>query len=70
MADWSFNSIADEYAVTPDYDNRWRTGGSLDEVIDESHLSPEWVLKGIEKFVGDRKSRLERLGADMAAVQK
>jgi len=39
----------------------WRTGGSLDEIIDEAHLSPRWVLRGIENFASDRKIRLERL---------
>ncbi len=68
MSDWIFNSLAEEYAVTPDFDNRWRTGGSLDEVIEEARLTPEWVMKGIEHFVADRTSRLERLKSDFEAV--
>ena len=58
MHDWLFNKVAEEYALSSDWDNRWRTGGNLDELIDEAHLSPRWVLAGIERFVKDRDTRL------------
>ena len=58
MYDWMFNDLAAEYALSSDWDDRWRTGGTLDELIDEAHLSPRWVLAGIERFVRDRESRL------------
>lgn len=61
MHDWLYSKISEEYAISADWDNRWRTGGTLDEVIEEAHLSPEWVLEGIEKFVRERAGRLERL---------
>ncbi|MFN8547511.1 MAG: transketolase [Candidatus Eisenbacteria bacterium] len=61
MADWMPHQIAAEYAMTSDFDDRWRTGGTLDEVIEEAHLSPEWLLKGIERFVREREARLARL---------
>ena len=54
MHDWIYNPRAEQYAISSDWDNRWRTGGTLDEVIDEAHLSPEWLIKGIEKFVSSR----------------
>ncbi|OGC02691.1 MAG: transketolase, partial [candidate division NC10 bacterium RIFCSPLOWO2_12_FULL_66_18] len=38
MHDWLFNKVAEEYAMSSDWDNRWRTGGTLDEVIEEAHL--------------------------------
>jgi len=63
LHDWLPHQVAAEYAMTSDFDNRWRTGGNLDEVIEEAHLSPEWLLKGIERFVRDRESRLGRLRA-------
>ena len=69
MQDWSFHGLADEYAMTSDWDDRWRTGGTLDEVIEEAHLSPDWLLKGIERFVKDRSKRLERLKADVEAAR-
>ncbi len=61
MHNWISNRIVSEYSVSPDWDDNWRTGGSLDEIIDEAHLSPRWVLKAIRKFASERNSRLERL---------
>ena len=61
MHDWIFNPLAEEYALSADWDDRWRTGGTLEEVIDEAHLSPQWLLDGIERFVRDRKVRLTSL---------
>ena len=68
MHDWLFNKVAEEYALSSDWDNRWRTGGMLEELIDDAHLSPRWVLSGIQRFVDERESRLARLqaGLDMA----
>jgi len=60
MHDWLFNPVAEEYALSADWDDRWRSGGTLEELIDEAHLSPRWVLKGLERFVADREERLER----------
>jgi len=60
MHDWLFDKVAEAYALSADWDNRWRTGGMLDELIDEAHLSPRWVLQGIEHFVRDRDDRLTR----------
>ena len=70
MRDWIFNEVGEAYALTADWDNRWRTGGTLEEVIDEAHLSPRWLLEGIERFVKERKARLERLQAGIAAALK
>ncbi len=66
MSEWLFNKEAEEYALSSDWDNRWRTGGALEEVLDEAHLSPEWILKGIQRFVQERSQRLERLGKELA----
>ena len=41
--------------------NRWRTGGSVEEVIAEARLSPEHILQGIERFVRERDSRMKQL---------
>jgi transketolase len=70
MGDWLFNEVGQAYAMTADWDNRWRTGGTLDEVIDEAHLSPRWLLEGITRFVKDREMRLKRLQAGVAAALK
>jgi len=58
MHDWLYTKIGEEYALSSDWDNRWRTGGKLEDVIDEAHLSPHWVLEGLKKFVSDRNKRL------------
>ncbi len=61
MHDWIFNPRAEEYALSSDWDKRWRTGGTLEEVLDEAHLSPRWLLEGIGKFVADKERRLNFL---------
>jgi transketolase len=60
MYDWMKNPIAYEYSLTSDWDDRWRTGGSVEEVLEEAHLSPTHILEGIERFVRDRAKRLAR----------
>ncbi len=55
MQDWAIHPRNDPYALSADWDDRWRTGGTLEEVIDEAHLSPRWILEGISRFVEDRK---------------
>ncbi|MDX9866002.1 MAG: hypothetical protein RBT34_14460, partial [Anaerolineaceae bacterium] len=55
MKAWLFNDRNSAYAISSDWDNRWRTGGTLEEVIDEAHLSPDWILKGIDRFINSRK---------------
>jgi len=61
MKNWISNRIVSEYSLSPDWDNRWRTGGTLEQIIDEAHLSPRWVIEAISKFSEDRIDRLERL---------
>ena len=58
MGDWVENSVVAGYSLTSDWDNRWRTGGTLEEVIEEAHLSPEHILRGIERFARERDRRL------------
>ncbi|MCD6450233.1 MAG: hypothetical protein J7L34_06985, partial [Thermotogaceae bacterium] len=60
-AEWISSRVSEMYAMTSDWDNRWRTGGTIDEVIEEAHLDPENLLKGIKKFVEDKKKRREML---------
>ena len=61
MYDWIAHPIVAEYSLTSDWDDRWRTGGTVDEVIAEAHLAPEQLLEGIARFVADRPARLARL---------
>ncbi len=68
MHDWLFNKVGEEYALSSDWDDRWRTGGSVDEVLEEAHLSPKWLVEGITRFVRDRGKRLARLSGGVAAA--
>lgn len=70
MRDWVDGPIAEEYSLSSDWDNRWRTGGTVDEVIDEAHLGPSHILEGIQRYVRDRPQRLQRLRALVDAVQR
>jgi hypothetical protein len=55
MPEFTFSDKSLKYALSPDWDDRWRTGGTLEEVLDEAHLSPEKILEGIERFVASLK---------------
>ena len=61
MFDWLPNHIAEEYSLSSDWDDRWRTGGSVDEIMEEAHLSPKFILAGVERFVRERETRLRRV---------
>jgi transketolase len=61
MTDWIATKVSEEYAMTSDHDNRWRTGGTVDEVIDEARLTPDWLRKGIQRFVNERDKRHSKL---------
>ena len=55
MHPWLSSKVAEQYAMTSDWDDRWRTGGSVAEVKEEAHLDPEHLLEGIERFARDRE---------------
>ncbi len=61
MHHWMFNKISEQYAMTADWDNRWRTGGTVDEVLDEGRLTPKHLLEGIRKFALDKAVRMKTL---------
>jgi transketolase len=61
MHDWIAHKIAGDYAMTSDWDDRWRTGGSVEEVKIEAHLDPGHLWEGIERFARDRSARLSAL---------
>ena len=58
MRDWASGPVVEEYSLGADWDDRWRTGGSVEEVIEEAHLDQGHILAGIERFVRDRELRL------------
>jgi transketolase len=70
MRDWVDGPLGAEYSMGADWDDRWRTGGSVDEIMDEAHLSMPYLLDGIGRFVRDRESRLRRLRHLVAAADR
>ncbi len=69
MRRWLGHDEGLQYTLCADFDDRWRTGGSVDEIIAEAHLDQASILAGIERFVLDRDARLARLStlAQLAA---
>lgn len=61
MMDWSFNSLSDFYALSSDYDEKWRSGGTLEEVLDDAHMTPKWIFESMKSFITTRKLRLQIL---------
>jgi transketolase len=68
--DWIAHPGVEEYSLTSDWDDRWRTGGTVDEVVAESHLSPTHILEGIERFVRERQKRLGALREAVTAAER
>jgi transketolase len=69
MFDWTFNPLAAEYALSSDFDDRWRTGGSIDEIMTEAHLDPENIAAGVVRFAREHDVRMRRLRDMLAAAQ-
>jgi transketolase len=61
MRDWADDPLVREYSLSSDWDDRWRTGGSVAEVIEEAHLDEHHILGALERFAADRPQRLRRL---------
>ncbi len=53
---WAADKASFDYAMSPDHDDRWRTGGSLDEIIAEARLDPESLQQGIRRFAEARSA--------------
>jgi transketolase len=55
MVDWVSCELTAENCLSSDFDDMWRTGGTLDEVIDEAHLTPKHIVEGIVGYVKKAK---------------
>jgi transketolase len=69
MTEFVEGPIAKEYSLSSDWDDRWRTGGTVDEVMDEAHLGPGHILAAIERYAADREARHARLREIVAGVE-
>ena len=58
MGAWIKNQHVANYSLSPDFDSRWRTGGSVDQIVSESKLDSTNVLKAIYHFSDKRDKRL------------
>jgi len=70
MRDWADDPIVREYSLSSDWDDRWRTGGSVDEVMEEAHLDSGHILEAVERFVHERPDRLSRLRERLDAAER
>jgi transketolase len=50
--------LTDEYSLTSDFDNCWRSGGLEADVIAEAHLDPDTIFAGVERFANERERRI------------
>jgi transketolase len=69
MRDWADDPIVHEYSLSSDWDDRWRTGGSVEEVMEEAHLDSGHILEAIERFARERPDRLRRFRDRLAAAE-
>ena len=58
MGAWIKNQHVAKYSLSPDFDTRWRTGGSFDQIVSDSKLHSTNVLKAIYHFSNKRDKRL------------
>jgi transketolase len=65
MNDWADGPLVREYSLSSDWDDRWRTGGSVDEVIAEAHLDPASILSAVSRFAAERPARLARIREEL-----
>lgn len=63
MRHWASGAMVERYSLCADWDGKWRTGGTVQEVMSEAHLSSDDVLGAIERFVKDRPARLTALAS-------
>jgi len=70
MRDWVDGPVAEEFSLSSDWDDRWRTGGTVDEVMDEAHLGPGHILDAIERYANAREDRHRLLRSIGDAVER
>jgi transketolase len=61
LRDWSLGPLADDWALSSDRDNRWRDGGSVDEVMLDAQLDPESIARWLIEFGQAYEQRMKTL---------
>ena len=70
MREWIANPVVAAYSLASDWDDRWRTGGTVEEVVDEAHLGPGHIEDGIKRFAAERGARMAELRAAVDAASR
>lgn len=60
--------FTEEYSLSSDHDDRWRTGGLEPDVIAESHLDEKSIFDAISRFANERPQRMARISAAVGAL--
>eukprot|EP01103_Thecamoeba_quadrilineata_P002348 TRINITY_DN12318_c0_g1_i1.p1 TRINITY_DN12318_c0_g1~~TRINITY_DN12318_c0_g1_i1.p1 ORF type:complete len:879 (+),score=193.14 TRINITY_DN12318_c0_g1_i1:60-2639(+) len=58
--------LAEEYSLSADFDDRWRSGGSESDIIAEARLDLDSIFKAVKRFANERPDRLKRLEAALS----
>ncbi len=69
LARWLPDGDALSASLCADWDDRWRTGGTVEEVLEEAHLDPDAILDAVVRFAGARGARLRRHAARLEALR-
>ena len=60
MHDWLPHKHAEAFAMSSDWDDRWRTGGNVAELKIEAKIDPESLWEGIHRFATERPEAMRR----------
>ena len=63
MQDWRgpWRCFEDTYSLSADRDNRWRTGGTVDEVREEAGFGDDQMLEAIHVFADNAEERIKEI---------
>ncbi len=62
--------LTEEYTLSSDFDDCWRTGGLEPDVITEAKLDPASIYNGVKRFVDERQSRLSRQKSAFGSLEQ
>ena len=69
MRDWAEGPIVQEYSLSADFDDQWRTGGTLEEIIEEAQLDADHISRGRSIASSpDREQRLRSLARSAGRI--
>jgi transketolase len=69
MYDWTFNPLAERYAMSSDWDDEWRPGGSTEDVCENAGIDAESIARGVITFAEDWHLRMKELEAMLGQAQ-